>query len=243
MNNQPTISDAHTHEQSPENTPDFHGFVMMGTKELFLDHLPMFHMENHRYQVILKASLPPEAMNTYITAREQQPDQAFILGNVESNLFTLPQVALGQIDSFVADIFCGVPQDPTKDIPLIHNVTVKIDRIVHFRHFAEQFDYPNNLTYVLFGEGTEAFISHYLSKAPDFHHIMTLTEVPEWLDHELLEIGSLINFPSIPSGTTISENPLIESTYQVQFQGLAPLYTISIGKSLWFDDEEINHNM
>ncbi|WHX47235.1 hypothetical protein QNH46_13760 [Paenibacillus woosongensis] len=237
------IHGTHDHEQSPENIPDLHGFVMMGTEELFLDHLPMFHMENHRYQVILKASLPPDAMNTYIEASRQNPDKAYILGNVQTNLFTLPQIELGHITSFAADVFCGVPQDPAKDIPLIHNVTVTIERVVHFRHFAENMDYPQSLTYILFGQGKNAYISHYLSIAPDFHHIMELAEAPDWLHPELLEIGSLINFPHILGNTPFAENPLTAPEYQVQFQGQTPLYSIRIGKSIWFDDEEINHGM
>jgi len=64
-----------------EVTPDLHGFVMQGTKKLFLVHLPMFNMANHRYQLIITGDLPTDAMNKYQQARVDFPDQYFTLGN------------------------------------------------------------------------------------------------------------------------------------------------------------------
>ena len=48
--------------------PDAHGFVMMGTnrKVIFLEHLPMFHMAEHRFQAILVVTLPEEDMQKYL---------------------------------------------------------------------------------------------------------------------------------------------------------------------------------
>jgi hypothetical protein len=48
-----------------EVTPDFHGFIMQGTKTLFLVHLAMFNMANHRYQLVITGDLPPAVMNKY----------------------------------------------------------------------------------------------------------------------------------------------------------------------------------
>jgi hypothetical protein len=64
-----------------EVTPALHGFVMQGTKKLFLVHLPMFNMANHRYQLIITGDLPTDVMNKYKQARVQFPDQYFTLGN------------------------------------------------------------------------------------------------------------------------------------------------------------------
>jgi hypothetical protein len=64
-----------------EVTPDLHGFVMQGTKKLFLVHLPMFNMANHRYQLIITGDLPTNVMSKYQQARLDFPDQYFTLGN------------------------------------------------------------------------------------------------------------------------------------------------------------------
>ncbi|CAG8801659.1 31807_t:CDS:2, partial [Racocetra persica] len=62
-------------------TPDIHGFIIQGIEKIYLVHLPMFNMENHRYQLILQAELPKEIMDEYIKEREDNPKQGFILGN------------------------------------------------------------------------------------------------------------------------------------------------------------------
>jgi hypothetical protein len=67
-----------------EVTPGFHGFVMQGTKNaktVFLVHLPMFNMANHRHQLIITGDLPPDVMTKYKQARTDFPDQYFTLGN------------------------------------------------------------------------------------------------------------------------------------------------------------------
>ena len=54
---------------------------MQGTKKLFLVHLPMFNMANHRYQLIITGDLPTNVMSKYQQARLDFPDQYFTLGN------------------------------------------------------------------------------------------------------------------------------------------------------------------
>ena len=223
---------------TPENTPDQHGFVMMGRDTLFLDHLPMFSMENHRYQMILQASIPSEAMTAYLQASQANPDQPMILGNLSSDLFTLPQVVTGEVTSFQADIFVGLPENPDTDKPLVHDVTVSITRVVYVRHYSDLFPYPNSLTYVLFGRGREAFLSHYQSNQPDFQHIVELAEVPTWLQPASLEMGILVNFPGM-SGGGYPTNPLTGTSYEVQYYGEMPLqYPITLQKSLFWSSIE-----
>lgn len=225
-------------ESTPVNTPDMHGFVMMGRETLFLDHLPMFGMENHRYQFLVQASIPDEAMAAYLRASEENPDTPIILGNLSTDLFTIPQAVVGEVTSFQADLFVGLPEDPETDTPLVHNVTVNLTRIVYVRHYAEQMAFPSSLTYLLFGRGQEAFLSHYQTKAPDFQHIVELAQVPEWLQSTSLEMGVLINFPTVSGATSVTSNPLIDPSYQVQYEGESPLYPITLKKSLFWSEIE-----
>jgi hypothetical protein len=57
---------------------------MQGTKTLFLVHLAMFNMANHRYQLIITGDLPTDVMNKYKQARLDFPDQNFILANASA---------------------------------------------------------------------------------------------------------------------------------------------------------------
>ena len=62
-------------------TPDFHGFVMQGTEKVFLVHLAMFNMANHRHQLIITGDLPADIMAKYKQARLDFPNNYFTLAN------------------------------------------------------------------------------------------------------------------------------------------------------------------
>ena len=151
-----------TSTNSNFDTPDQHGFVMMGAYTLFLDHLAMFAMANHRYHFIVRATLPSYAMSLYVADRAAHPGEVHILGNSQYDLLTLPEIHAAKLASFVADIFRGLPEDPNSTTPLIHNVNVSIYRVVYSRAFDNTFEYPSLQTYVLYGEGTEAHLSHFM---------------------------------------------------------------------------------
>jgi hypothetical protein len=214
-----TTASAPADPTSPVDTPGHHGFFMMGTGTLFLSHMPMFTMENHMYQVILRASFAPEAMAAYVAAKKTSPTTVFNLINVEDDAFTLPDVQNGTKTSFTATIYNGYSSDGNAGPVLLDNVPTTIDRIVHFRHFDASFSHPTVLTYILFGAGDEAFISHYISVDPDFQHIVELASPPDWLPASQIQAGVNVNFPDIPSAPVPCSSPLTESTYKVQFQG------------------------
>ncbi|GLQ90615.1 hypothetical protein [Dyella flagellata] len=221
------------------DTPDQHGFVMIGTETLFLHHLAMFNMENHRYQLLMQVSLPAYAKRAYVADKAAQPPgTTYILGNLQTDLMTIPQIANGQRVAFSADIFRGLPNDPNTDPPLIHNVPVQIERIVIFRRFDYCMDYPPYLTYYLFGAGTSAHLVHWTSQLPDFDQVLDLLEVPAWLDPEHLASGVTINFLSLPQQFYTS-NPLTAPAYSVSVGGIGE-YLADIGVTSYFDTAAIN---
>jgi len=223
------------------NHADQHGFVMTGLQTIFLDHLAMFPMQEHMYQAILKVSLPPYAMNVYVSDRKNNPEQVYILGNSRFDLITLPHIQTRHVVSFVADIFRGLPHDPYTDTPLIHNVTVKIDCVVYFRHFDYSQAYPPYLTYVLYGAATEAHLSHYMTKDPDFQQVVDLAQPPTWLPPLQLESPAVINFPALPyTEKTPCENPFTVPEYEVLYAGQSSRYTVRIGTSYYFDTASLN---
>lgn len=227
------------------NVPDRHAFVMAGTETLFLDHLPMFNVKEHMYQVILKGTLPDYAMKQYAADRKEHPESTYLLANVEYDLMTLPQIQNRQMTSFVADVFRGIPQDP----PLIHNVRTYIDRIVYYRPFNLAMEHPKALSYVVFGSGQEAHMSHHMIKQPDFQQVLDLAELPTWIPPLQLEAGFLISIPALPNKPadkpTYCSNPLTDNSYDVQFQGQEgqkeedPL-KIQVGTSYYFDTAALN---
>jgi hypothetical protein len=223
------------------DAPDQHGFVMMGTETLFLDHLAMFPMVNHRYQAILRVTVPPYAMAQYVSDRTANPSIVYILGNSQFDLMTLPAIHTRERTSFVADIFRCAPQDPNTTPPLLHNVRVEIVQVIVCRPFDNLFDYPPMLTYILYGAGNEAHLSHYMSREPDFQHCLDLKSTPDWLSPLNLESGVTINFPALKRGELPCANPFTQSSYSVLRGGQASGGgLVQIGNTYWFDTLALN---
>jgi len=222
------------------NTPDQHGFILNGTDALYICHLPMFNMPNHMYQVTLEVTIPPAAKQAYLQDRNANPGNFYVLGNLNTDLFTIPDVMLGKVTSFQANIFRGMPNDPNTDPPLIGNVQTTISRIVYARHFDYSIPYPEEMTYIIFGNEKEAFIDHYLTREEDFQNILTLSEVPDWLPVDQLAISANAGLLGMPSTPTPANPPLSTQSYKVTFQGLPQTYELKVGSNIYFDTEILN---
>jgi hypothetical protein len=238
-----------------------HAFIMVGTETLFLVHMTMFHMEEHCYQIVLRVSLPPAAMKQFRNWRKEKPTQTYFLANLTESAMDVPQLACGQLKSFNAEIFEGIPDRsppsapkgqynewPWTQAPVIKNVRVSVERVVYFRHFDFNFDYPKSLTYVLFGAGNEAHMQSYQTKEPDYDHILSLANAPAWLPANKLESVVTVSFPELPSRPVCLSNPLKRKKYQVQYQGFweylgyrfTKLHPLELGTSWWFSTSPLN---
>ena len=221
---------------------------MLGTNSLFLCHLTMYKWEEHKYQLVLEAKLPDWAMAEYRRLRAAYPTESFFLGNSPRDLFTVPAVQAGDRTAFLADIFRGIPQKPAYDhwpwdgvTPVIANVPVAIERIVHYRLFASTMRFPETLNYLLFGSGTEAHMTNWQTKEPDVDHILSLEKVPDWLPSEQLRAGVIVDFPEIaspPPGANppvLCTNPLPPGTEQkVRYRGDGHKLPVRIGATFWY---------
>ncbi|MBA9002657.1 hypothetical protein [Thermomonospora cellulosilytica] len=203
------------------NRPGQHGFFMIGTEALFLCHMPMFTMERHMYQVVLRASLPGEVMEEYRAGRRADPKLAFNLINSGDDPFSLPQLKSGRRTEFRADLFRdndGERGEPVGD-PFATGIPVTVENVVHFRHFNADLPRPHHMTYLLFGAGGQAHLSHYIAQDPDFQHILTLGSVPSWVSPEQLEAGVLLTIRDMPSTPIPCAPSLPEGECPVLYEG------------------------
>ncbi len=237
----------HNGSKTIVNAPHQHAYVMAGTKTLFLCHLTMLHMEEHMYQVVLRACLPEYAMEQYVADSTSHPSETYFLGNVLEDLLAVPDLQTGARRSFIGSVWRGIPDKPHYDDwpwkmekPIIANVAVTVERVVYYRHFDFDMEYPKTLTYVLFGSGQEAHLYHYQTKEPDFDQVLSLAEAPAWLSPVILEAGVHVNVPSLPSTPVCCSNPLTKATYRVQYCGKAQEYEITVNRNLWFSTKITN---
>lgn len=224
---------------TPHDAPDQHGMFMLGTRTLFLCHMPMFTMENHSYQVVLKASLSAARMAEYRRLKAENPTAVFNLINKEDDKYILPSLAAGTRTVFRAEVYQGYSDEgeggPTDK--LWDDVWVRVDRVVIFRQFNPSQDYPDPLGYYLFGSDKEAHMTHFIARDPDFQHLLTLPEVPDWLEKDQLAAGVTVNFPGLSATPTPCSQPLTEDAYQVNFSGRADaVWPVSVGAdaTVWF---------
>lgn len=221
-------------DDTPKNIPDIHGFVMMGNNNLFIEHVPMFKMENHEYQCIMRASMPSDAMQAVNDHRRKKPKVPLLVANLDTDLYILPEVASGRRTSFEGEILIWETDDPRKNPRLIPKVTVTIEHIVHYRHFALQISKPSSPSYLLFGKRDEVFLSHYMNNFPDFMHLLQVAEQPSWLTPTQIEASVLINFPNLTGEMLKEQNLLTEISCEVQYEGKPSLYPITISRNIWW---------
>ncbi len=218
------------------DTPNSHNMFMLGTTTLYLCHMPMFKKEDHRYQLTLKAHLDPSSMETFLADKAQNPGKPYNLVNTDSDQFTLPDVANGTVTTFPAIVYRDYVGD-TPATQIIAQATVYIDDVVRCHHFNTDIPRPQHLTYVLFGDGQEVHLDHYIAQDPDYQHLLTLPEVPNWLSVSQLQAGVDVSFIDVSSTPIPCQNPLAEERYQVLFQGLPntenPLH-VGAHATVWF---------
>jgi hypothetical protein len=186
--------------QPGHETPGVHGMLVLGTERIYASHLPMFTPQ-HRYQGIWQVSFGEAGDRAY---REAQAAGGGIFTLEPQETFRLPELT-GPRRSFRADVYQGHFERPGHR-KLLADVTVSIEQQVHWHPFLAGHTHPDQLTYVLFGDGEASWLAHWISVAPGYDHIVrvrptdsrgplpTLAQVvvPERGDHEPLRPGETV---------------------------------------------------
>ena len=220
-----TASDGHCMPPADfvTNHPHQHAFLLVGEKAHFAVHMTQYHHEEHKYQLVMRVSLPVEAMLELEAVRSRNPLDSFVLCNDAADLFMVPELPAGRRRTFRGNIFQGLPDlsgvdmeaphffpwDLARTTPIIADVEVTVERIVTFRPFAHHLVQPEFATYLLFGEGDEAHMTNLQTArlasgpfeepmfGPDYDHLMSLKAAPAWLDQPLLEAGVVVSVPAL----------------------------------------------
>jgi hypothetical protein len=208
----PTPGGAHGHGNGGGHghLKHFHGFVTGGraAKRMFLTHTPVLADPRHHYQIILQASLPdPKQAAAYDAVRAS----AYGDGKVQTfhDHLDLGEIGSGKITTLPEADLRYYPNDSEgvlgeTSIPgLEEKVVVRIDKVLHFHQFALDADYPDSLTYLIYGDADDVFIDHYIDRAPSFHSVAKLAARPAW--HKEGTVGKF----SVPSKPIQDVSPKI----------------------------------
>lgn len=168
--------------QPGTETPGVHGMLVLGSESVYVSHLPMF-MPQHRYQGIWEVSFGEEGDAVYRTERAR-PENAKVIFTLEpKEFFRLPDLTKTR-KSFRADVYRGHFERPGHE-RILQDVEVTLRRQVHWHPFRNSHERPEPLTYLLFGKEGELFLAHWISLAPNYDQVVSVTpstplgEVPE----------------------------------------------------------------
>ncbi len=177
----------HGHEEQQEEPA--HNMMVVGEKSVYLSHLPMF-MSPHNFQVILEATLTSggkSLQSLYTNDRRSNPEiKMYTLSPQESfKLTSLFTPRPPERSSFKGTILRGHLERGGEEIDGLVNVDVNIKRIIYAEKLERDSHKPENLTYILFGKGTELYLAHVIAAPPDFDQILRVRVNRAFTDVEL----------------------------------------------------------
>ena len=252
----------HPKSNGVTNGRAWHAFALVGTETFFASHITNLFMEIHKYQLVIEISLPEPYRSKLIEERKKYPGDSFFLANViedpvlgtdESDPLNLPELTAGLRTSFIGNVWHGIPNKPAYKgwpwwgvQPVLSNVPINVKRVVHFVPFSASMNHPDRLSYLLFGAGDEAHLMHIQTMhgdEPDFDHVASLKEAPDWLAADLLEAGAVIDLPDQQRFGDEKDktrgvrcaSPFENGTkVDVRYRGIEPRRSITIGNNKWF---------
>jgi len=169
----------------------FHEFALFGTHSLFLSHYPMFS-SIHAYQVIVEVGLKSDDHDVearYLDHQAAHPSVHYTFSPYrkvtpatdrakDQDDWVLPDM-MKVGNTFNGDIHYS---EKGKNVTLDFNVTVEVKKIIELRLLDPKAQRPTSLAYLLFGNGSEAYLSHYITAPPnpgeevaDFDQILTVS--------------------------------------------------------------------
>ncbi|KAM6489886.1 Pyridoxal phosphate-dependent transferase [Amanita muscaria] len=169
--------------------PCIHAFLMQGFDPLYLVHLPLFNIANHKRQIIATGTLlPEEAMEVYKKAYEENPTEPLVIFDTNPSIL----LEMLQEGSFIGDIYHGSPtrkgSDPTYQ-PIFSGAMLKFEEILINRSIDRrdlQREYPRKMPFYLYGSPESAHIDHILLRAPN--SVLCATAVDIWVDAPLTDL-------------------------------------------------------
>jgi hypothetical protein len=191
--------DSKTNMASNDRVPvGFHEFELFGDRSVYLSHYPMFG-SIHAYQVLLEVSLTGDGNDPkqlYLSHKQEHPTARYSVSpetaNGERHYWVLPEM-MKEGQTFRANIHWE--QQESHPLYISRHVTVTIKKIIHFRLFQPDDKQPDVLTYLLFGNPSEAFLAHYIGRYPDFDQVLSVKLESE---QRLVSDGAAVTVVTIP---------------------------------------------
>jgi hypothetical protein len=186
-----------------------HTSLLIGTNELFISHLPLFVIQDHSFQIILKVELDPISKAALQEDQQQTGAKQYTFFPPEFRISDLAN-ALRSGNTFALN-GCEIARGhierggPT----IINGANFTVTQAMHFRQLNANETDPAESKYLLFGANGENFVAHLIAGRPDFDQVMEVT-APNGVVVDF--VAQEFTVPAQSSSTPLDENQVINTT-------------------------------
>jgi hypothetical protein len=247
------------HHRPMMDDPTTHNMMVVGTKTVYLSHLPMFDSVSddgaeftspHRRQVILEATFTQAGRDlTPLYFKDR-------LGHPQEKMYTLKpsDFVLGRVDptgealkKFKGQaVFRGHLERGGRAIFGRDNVSsfdVNVKNVIHFHKFDPKGTKPEHLEYLLFGKGMELFLAHFITLPDDFDQIIAVKIPGHGLTDLQLSKGMHVIIPDRDNTAVarLKEKQMSSGQLQLPNSGAKTL-SLEIIREFYFEEGELAAN-
>ncbi|SPO00097.1 uncharacterized protein DNG_02949 [Cephalotrichum gorgonifer] len=180
-------------------TPDIHGLVMQGTDRIHLVHMPMFHMANHRWQLIVTADFPDDVREQYKKLRAANPDKFYTTSNVVKT--KLDDLIAGRDLEYRMDE--GIPKPGSEPLAKFRLANLRVVVKQSIAYAALDDTYPDRMPFYLYGTPAEPHIDHVLRTAPNAQ-----------ISAECVKLSFQLTDDQLAKGVVVALDDVLERTLQ-----------------------------
>jgi hypothetical protein len=241
--------DGHQHHAPAREPAGSHGMLLVGEKTAFLSHLPMF-MSPHDWQVILEATFTKPGSDpgrAYADDRAKNPNERVY--TIDPKPFVLPDLFPAdashpaRLRAFEASVFRGHFERTTPRKPVATDVVVNVTNVVLSRKFDPAARPAAQLEYVLFGKGTDLFLTHLITRPPDFDQTLSVKVVGRQLTDAELRRGITITIPGRANSAKARAREGTTVSGVMQLGGKSVPVEIKLVAELYFEERELASQM
>ncbi|KUL46070.1 hypothetical protein ADL22_11220 [Streptomyces sp. NRRL F-4489] len=223
-----------------------HRFLILGKKKLFFYHLALYkETSGHNYQAVLTLDIKDGGalQKKYLEDRAQHEDKQVYYALRCPHHFELPELQQGKKFKVHLERVV-VKSDGSRDFQQMTDTETEVEctpaDVLSFRKLGG-LDYPEYLTYLLFGEGDEIHLAHQLAKHPNWDEAVTVT-TKQTIDAATLKKVPTLVIESIKDPhNKVTESPLKKGQqYQGKLTVNGAAVDFIVGRQGWWNHTSLN---
>ncbi|MEU9078847.1 hypothetical protein ACFYUY_08520 [Kitasatospora sp. NPDC004745] len=219
-----------------------HRFLLIGTGTIFAYHLPLYFVPVHAFQMINKFGLDAQLRQTYLKDLSRYQNEQVYYSLFTEGHWPLAEIVDGTRTSLPVELErVTVDGEGRRTFTTILDATIATCRkedVVHYRPL-DATDYPDFLTYLAFGQGTEVHLAHQLAAPRNWDEVIT-TVRPSGFQQSNLDHAGAVTFLGIKDPKGVIDRSLLTKGQSYEGQIGARTVTFTVGRQGWWNGTSLN---